>query len=123
MKLQVGKVYNSNSEGTWYIQCKLERSFSGGSAGQYFAVPAGWPNPGYMIYNEDGTPRRTMHSSSTMSDAFTLKPNTVKKEAWVNIYKEGSLGQAWSSKQKADEQDSAGRRVACIKIQWEEETE
>lgn len=56
------------------------------------------------------------------SDLF-MTPKIVKKEGWINIYKYSYPGNTiYPSKLEADFfQDQ--ERVACIKIEWEEEQE
>ena len=56
---------------------------------------------------------------------YRVKPKTVKREGWVNVYKYGplraaALSPAFHTKEEAD-QDAICDRVACIRIEWEEE--
>ena len=59
---------------------------------------------------------------------YRIKPKTVKKEGWVNVYTEFSEGlivahtggPVYRTKKTAD-LSNQGNRVACIRIEWEEE--
>lgn len=53
---------------------------------------------------------------------YRIKPKTVKKEKWLNIYKDFFMCH-FDSKELADksEEFSTYKRVACIRIEWEEE--
>lgn len=55
---------------------------------------------------------------------YRIKPKTVKKEGWVNIYKSWDdaayVSDAFDSELEADLRKIVGR-VACIRIEWEEE--
>ena len=56
---------------------------------------------------------------------WRIKPKIVKREGWVNVYKSGpiwaaALSHAFYTKKEAD-QDTVCDRVACIRIEWEEE--
>ena len=56
---------------------------------------------------------------------YRIKPKIVKREGWVNVYKAGpiwaaALSHAFYTKKEAD-QDTVCDRVACIRIEWEEE--
>jgi len=53
---------------------------------------------------------------------YRIKPKLVKKEGWVNIYP-GNFLCYFHSKVHADKSDEVGKdkRVACIRIEWEEE--
>ena len=50
---------------------------------------------------------------------YRIKPKRVKKEGWVNVYPPYT-GILYSNKEVAD-RDAIGGRVACIRIEWEEE--
>jgi hypothetical protein len=56
---------------------------------------------------------------------YRIKPKRVKKEGWVNVYKwnhcAGLTGYAYKSKECADKHVVIGDRVACVRIEWEEE--
>ena len=56
---------------------------------------------------------------------YRVKPKIVNREGWVNVYKSGpiwaaALSHAFYAKKEAD-QDTVCDRVACIRIEWEEE--
>ena len=53
---------------------------------------------------------------------YRIKPKTVKKEGWVNVYP-GNFLCYFHSKVHADKSDEVGKdkRVACVHIEWEEE--
>jgi hypothetical protein len=53
---------------------------------------------------------------------YRIKPKRVKKEGWVNVYP-GNFLCYFHSKVHADKSDEVGKdkRVACIRIEWEEE--
>ena len=55
---------------------------------------------------------------------FRIKPKRVKKEGWVNVYP-GNFLCYFHSKVHADKSDEVGKdkRVACVRIEWEEEEE
>jgi hypothetical protein len=63
------------------------------------------------------------HPAWDTSINFRIKPKRVKKEGWVNVYRD-SFGQAKAvlldNKVQADEFGLDGRK-ACIRIEWEEE--
>ena len=50
---------------------------------------------------------------------YRIKPKTVKREGWVNVYDYHDAS-IWSSKEEADSRANAWRK-ACIRIEWEEE--
>ena len=50
---------------------------------------------------------------------FRIKPKRVKKEGWLNVYGLGSA-YVWPTKEEADRKSNE-IRVACIRIEWEEE--
>ena len=50
---------------------------------------------------------------------YRIKPKTVKKEGWVNVYETG-YGNLFPTKEQADNCGSR-YRTACIRIEWEEE--
>jgi len=54
-------------------------------------------------------------------ETFRIKPKTVKKEGWVNVYPNEEVSCCvYPSKESAD--NYAGiKRNACIRIEWEEE--
>lgn len=60
------------------------------------------------------------------SQEWRIKPKTVKKEGWVNVYRPiapcviGVTGDVHRTKEEA-ESCKSGRTVACIRIEWEEE--
>jgi len=49
---------------------------------------------------------------------WRIKPKRVKKEGWVNVYKDDNRFSG--SKEEADEK-AAPSRIACVRIEWEEE--
>ena len=53
---------------------------------------------------------------------YRIKPKRVKKEGWVNVYP-GNFLCYFHSKVHADKSDEVGKdkRVACVRIEWEEE--
>ena len=59
---------------------------------------------------------------------YRIKPRTVKREGWVNIYKDHNSGAAWggrvhATEDRAKEMAIAGTseyRVGTVKIEWEE---
>ena len=55
---------------------------------------------------------------------YRIKPKTVKREGWVNVYKSSVctalVSDAYPSKESADINKSPDR-LACIRIEWEEE--
>lgn len=73
---------------------------------------------------DDGSVRT--YESAINDEYFTWTPPEVKREAWVNIYKNSNNSYRHSTREKAD---NAARmvngiidpdRVACIHIEWEE---
>jgi hypothetical protein len=68
------------------------------------------------------------HNPSWNTDIeYRIKPKIVKLEGWVNVYKSGpsstwpaSTSQAHRTKEDADKYADSNR-VACIRIEWEEE--
>lgn len=61
---------------------------------------------------EDTTP--TWHPSND----YRIKPKTVRKEGWVNIYNSCSVHATEEIAKKFSEKDDL---VATVKIEWEEE--
>lgn len=52
---------------------------------------------------------------------WRFKPKTVKREGWVNVYPTG-YSYGYPTKEEADHQQGVlTGRVACIRIEWEEE--
>lgn len=55
---------------------------------------------------------------------YRVKPKTVKREGWVNIYPSNAytayIGYAFKTQEEADSNENDGR-AACIRIEWEEE--
>ena len=60
------------------------------------------------------------------SQEWRIKPKTVKKEGWVNVYKAsgcwqvGMTSDVYATKEQA-EAARISAAVACIRIEWEEE--
>lgn len=53
---------------------------------------------------------------------YRIKPKTVKKEGWVNVYGDGILGwRAYPTEKEADANTEVLGRIACVHIEWEEE--
>jgi len=53
---------------------------------------------------------------------YRIKPKRVKKEGWVNAYEYGVLGfKAYQTEEEADTQKCSRDRIACVRIEWEEE--
>lgn len=75
----------------------------------------GWVNGDAKYWCADGLwmPRQTHYL-----DLF-MATKTVKKEGWINIYACRVTGW-WSTKEAAD-RVASDRRIACIRIEWEEE--
>lgn len=83
-----------------------------------------------IIYVVDGRAYETSedgsfysgYSTDSLNDLF-MASKMVKKEGWINIYKDSYPGNTiYPSKLEADFYQDA-ERVACIKIEWEEEQE
>ena len=53
------------------------------------------------------------------SGGYDLFMATVKREGWINIYKDLSMCCIHPTKEKADENAGAAR-IACAKFEWEE---
>jgi len=53
------------------------------------------------------------------NETFRIKPKRVKREGWVNVYGLGSA-YVWPTKEEADRKSNE-IRVACVRIEWEEE--
>jgi len=53
---------------------------------------------------------------------YRIKPKRIKKEGWVNVYP-GNFLCYFHSKVHADKSNELGKdkRVACIRIEWEED--
>lgn len=55
---------------------------------------------------------------------YRIKPKVVKREGWVNVYPSMSyaayIGYVFETQKEADRDEDAGR-LACIRIEWEEE--
>ena len=60
-------------------------------------------------------------SDHSWNQLFRMKPRKNKKEVWVNVYPDGDLLFAYTSKEEADN-GACGRRVACIPVtlEWTE---
>ena len=73
---------------------------------------------------EDSEPWRPIEFNPAWTDVcqYRIKPKTVKKEGWVNVYP-GNFLCYFHSKVHADKSDEVGKdkRVACVRIEWEEE--
>ena len=53
---------------------------------------------------------------------YRIKPKVLKKEGWVNVYKELHDAQYQMSYTKeAADTKARSDRIACIRIEWEEE--
>jgi len=52
------------------------------------------------------------------SSQYRIKPKRVKKEGWVNVYRNDVT--MHDTKEKSDE-CACALRVACIRIEWEED--
>lgn len=62
---------------------------------------------------------------------FRIKPKTMKREGWVNVYPSevplfvGALSHAYATREDAEEFSrkhvTLPKRIACIRIEWEEE--
>ena len=65
-----------------------------------------------------------IHAPSFHRDLeWRIKPKTVKKEGWVNVYGDNAPTFIWPSKASADQVANIPniRRKACVRIEWEEE--
>lgn len=128
MKIQVGKTYNSRLGKVVIVHLCSIVPWMGLKIGEYVGVhldhtdkPYGWD-----IYNEAGQIKSDIFSVSHESN---LKPNTVKKEGWVNIYKStrpigASIGDIHATKEFAASAAPRHRTdsiLACVKVEWEEE--
>ena len=51
---------------------------------------------------------------------YRIKPKRVKKKGWVNINEDGVCFGTFSTEKYADS-NAGPNRVACIRIEWEEE--
>jgi hypothetical protein len=51
---------------------------------------------------------------------YRIKPKIVKREGWVNVYKNNRLLFIYESKKDADTAECAYRRIDCIHIKWKE---
>lgn len=60
------------------------------------------------------------YCNENISDLYWEKPKKIQKEAWANVYSSIGMISYYDTKEEADE-NAAEDRVACIKIQWEEE--
>jgi hypothetical protein len=54
---------------------------------------------------------------------WRIKPQRVKKEGWVNVYKDDMVGHTNVFFRSKDDADYCAEddRVACVRIEWEEE--
>lgn len=50
---------------------------------------------------------------------YRIKPRIVKREGWVNVVGLNVASYIWPTKKEADQ--LAHKRIACIRIEWEEE--
>lgn len=48
---------------------------------------------------------------------YRIKPKRVKKEGWANVFP----AFIYSSKESADGGFDADKRIACIRVEWEQE--
>ena len=73
-------------------------------------------NDSFSEWREDDWPRWYEHLN------YRIKPKRVKKEGWVNVYP-GEILFYFYSKEHADKSNEIekNKRVACIRIEWEEE--
>jgi hypothetical protein len=79
--------------------------------------------------NDNGQYSDCEHNSL---DLFMAEKPKVKKEGWVNVYSAGNMknefpallngAYAYASKMIAD-MNQGSNRIACVKIEWEEEAE
>lgn len=56
-------------------------------------------------------------------DLFMVEPPKVKKEGWINIYEDNPgrfPGKIWETEKEAFGFNSSVKKVATIKIEWEE---
>ena len=49
------------------------------------------------------------------------KPKTIKREGWVNVYAGNTCGMSIHANTKEADFWAREHRVACIRIEWEEE--
>ena len=76
-----------------------------------------WDEDGQAeLYYENG---RFDDISTTKLDLFMAEKPKVKKEGWVNVYPDDDVFMYPSLEESEDAKGS--KRVACIKIEWEEE--
>lgn len=90
-----------------------------------------WANGEEIEYRRDPSHQWSLiDDPSWVSDyEYRIKPKRVKKEGWVNVYRVpehyiervGILSNAYLTKEDADAESSIAYRVACIRIEWEEE--
>ena len=62
------------------------------------------------------------HPVWTENCEYRIKPKRVKKEGWVNVYPGNFLCYFYNKKHAdASNEIEKHKRVACIRIEWEEE--
>lgn len=100
-----------------------------------------WNRPGYYKFIVKKVTEAYIYGESTVYDnekstemlagSLTWNPPKVKREGWVNVSKvgdasawvpeiNGRMSHSYTSKQDADKY-ALPNRVACIKVEWEEE--
>ena len=62
---------------------------------------------------EDTTPLWHSHNE------YRIKPRTVKREGWVNVYGLPAPAYIWDSEEQAN-LVAGSNRITCIRIEWEE---
>lgn len=93
--------------GTPHKHCNLIVAWANGADIQYLDVNGMWTD-----CSKDGP-----HWDDETE--YRIKPKTVKREGWVNVYDYNDAS-IWPSKEEADSRATAWRK-ACIRIEWEEE--
>lgn len=118
MKIEVGKTYKNGLGQEILIEVKLTQPVL--DAYPYIGTkPYDADGSHMMVYAEDGT-------TNTMNKLYNLLPNKVKKEGWINIYRNTSgaaacTGSLWPTREGAEIAAGVIPTIACVKIEWEEE--
>jgi hypothetical protein len=82
-----------------------------------------WAEGAELEYLRDGEWVGQKNPSFHEALQWRVKPKTVKKEGWVNVYPANgtcsAVGTVFNSKEAADTY-ACDSRIHCIRIEWEE---
>jgi len=91
-----------------------------GTKHKHYDVIVAWANGEEIQYEHKGSWIDINEPDWYETVNYRIKPKRVKKEGWVNVYKDDDYAIIHDTKESADKNEGIGR-VACVRVEWEEE--